>query len=253
MTHPLLVACLIVMLSAGCATRGSVHQLAGDLRTVRTDLDLLREAQAVLTREMTAMASDAKAARATTEELQKAVNAATADVGRLAARLDAAEETIRQVREVVEARTAPVAPPPPPAERPREIRAGSVENAYAAGLASFRAREYGQAILDFLDVVAKHPAHLLAPSAQYWIAEAYYMQHDYRQALVEFQKVVDWGSANPKIADALLKAGLCYNNLRETSRAQETWRRLLREFPGASAAAQARTLLSSLRSPARGR
>ena len=134
---------------------------------------------------------------------------------------------------------------------PRETRAGSVENAYAAGLANFRAREYGQAILDFLDLVAKHPEHPLVPSAQYWIGEAYYVQHDYRQALVEFQKVIDWGLANPKMADALLKTGLCYHNLRETSRAREAWQRVLREFPGTPAAVQARTLLSSLRSPAR--
>jgi len=246
MTRAPLVACLIAVLSAGCATRGAARRIASDLKTVRTDLDILRETQTVLTREMTAMATDANAARTTTEELQKAVSAATADVGRLAARLDATEAAIRQVREVVEARTAPITPPPP-GERSRETHAGSVENAYTAGLASFRAREYGQAILDFLDIVAKHPTHLLAPSAQYWIGEAYYRQHDYRQALVEFQKVLDWGSVNPKLADALLKAGLCYNNLRETSRAQEAWQRVLREFPGAPAAGQARTLLSSLR------
>jgi tol-pal system protein YbgF len=250
MTHAPLVTCLIAVIFAGCATRGAVRQIAVDLKTVRTDLGILREAQVVLMREMTAMVADSKAARAATEELQQAVSVATADIGRLAARLDAAEDAIKPVRRVVEARTAPVVPPPP-AERPRETRGGSAENAYTAGLASFRAREYGQAILDFLDIVAKHPTHSLAPSAQYWIAEAYYMQHDYRQALVEFQKVVDWGSANPKVADALLKAGLCYSNLRETSRAQQAWQRVLREFPGGPAAVQARTLLSSLRSPAR--
>ena len=245
-----LVTGLIAVLSAGCATRGAVREIAADLKTVRTDLGILREAQIVLIREMTTITADAKAAKAATEELQQAVSAASADVGRLAARLDAAEHAIRPVREVVEARTVPVAPPPP-ADRPGETRGGSVENAYTAGLASFRAREYGQAILDFLDIVTKRPTHSLAPSAQYWIAEAYYVQHDYRQALVEFQKVVDWGSANPRVADALLKAGLCYNNLRETSRAQQAWQRLLREFPGAPAAAQARTLLSSLRSSTR--
>ena len=250
MTRAPLVACLITVLAAGCATRGAARQIAADLKIARTDLGIVREAQTVLTREMTTVAADAKAAAVATEKLQKAVSAATADVGRLAARLDATEEAIRQVREVVEARATPIAPPPPSAGHPRETHAGSVENAYTAGLVSFRAREYGQAILDFLDVV-KHPTHLLAPSAQYWIGEAYYSQHDYRQALVEFQKVVDWGSANPKLADALLKAGLCYKNLRETSRAHEAWQRVLREFPGEPAAAQARTLLSSLRSPTR--
>jgi tol-pal system protein YbgF len=93
-------------------------------------------------------------------------------------------------------------------------------------------------------VVTKHPSHALAPSAQYWIGEAYYLQHDYRQALTEFQTVLDWGPTSPKAAEALLKVGLCYSHLREGTRAQEVWRRVLREFPDSPSADQARTLLA---------
>ena len=52
------------------------------------------------------------------------------------------------------------------------------EQAYAAALNAFRAREHGQAVLDFLDFIAKYPDHALAPSAQYWIGEAYYPRSD---------------------------------------------------------------------------
>jgi tol-pal system protein YbgF len=128
---------------------------------------------------------------------------------------------------------------------------GSAENTYAAALANFRAREYGQAILDFVDVITKHPKHPLAPSAQFWIGEAYYRQHDYRQALSEFQKVIDWESPNPKLPDALVQAGLCYGNLREESRAQDAWQRVVREFPGSPAATEARRLLVSSRASTR--
>jgi tol-pal system protein YbgF len=108
---------------------------------------------------------------------------------------------------------------------------------------SFRAREHGQAVLEFLDFITQHPKHPLAPSAQYWIGEAYYIQRDYRQALVEFQKVAEYGGAHSAAADALLKMGLCYQKLREPLQAQQMWQRLTSEFPESDAAVTARDLL----------
>jgi tol-pal system protein YbgF len=140
----------------------------------------------------------------------------------------------------------PVQPPPTPrGGRPREVpaRAESPEHAYAAALATFRAREHGQAVLDFLDVIAKHPRHPLAANAQYWIGEAYYVQRDYRQALAEFQKVPEVAPGSAKAADALLKIGLCQRNLRDEARARQTWQRVVRDFPQSEAAIKARGFL----------
>ena len=48
----------------------------------------------------------------------------------------------------------------------------SVKLAYAGALTTFRAREHGQAVLDFLDFIAKYRRHALAGNAQYRIGEA---------------------------------------------------------------------------------
>jgi TolA-binding protein len=98
-------------------------------------------------------------------------------------------------------------------------------------------------------VVTKHPRHELASTAQYLIAEAYYLQRDYRQALAEFQRTIEWSVPHPKIADLLLKAGLCHRHLRESMEAQLAWRRVVREFPEAPAAEEARVLLAGKKSP----
>ena len=245
MNRATVVACVVAALSTGCATRGAVRQVAEDLRMVRTEVALLRQAQDDVARHLTEVAAAVQAAKAKNEDIEVTIAATAANVERLATRLEATEEAIKSVRDAVVSATA--TPPPLPApvpERSRENHPGSAETIYAAGLANFRNREYGQAVLDFLDVVTKHPSHALAPTAQYWIGEAYFLQHDYRQALVEFQRVIDWGSATSKLAEALVKAGLCYRNLRETTRAQQAWRRVLREFPESPAADQARTLLA---------
>jgi tol-pal system protein YbgF len=252
------VAGLVVLVLSGCATRSSVRQVAADVTALRSELALLRQTQDALAVQVGDLAASMKTSRASVDGLQRALTTAAADVARVTARLDAAEHAIKEVRESMAAQAAAAAAPPvptpaaPPAAvaaavpgPPRESHGASAESSYAAALASFRAREYGQAILDFLDVALKYPRHPLAPSAQFWIGEAYYRQHDYRQALTEFQKVVEWEAPNPKVADAWLKVGLCYGNLREQSRALEAWRRVVRDFPDSPAATEARRLLAS--------
>ena len=81
-------------------------------------------------------------------------------------------------------------------------------------------------------------------NAQYWIGEAYYVQHDFRQAQTEFQKVLATAPGSAKAGDALLKIGYCQLNLHDTTRARVTWQRVVHEFPKSEAAAKARTLLN---------
>jgi len=122
-------------------------------------------------------------------------------------------------------------------------RAGNPEQEYAAALTTFRAREHGQAVLDLLDFIAKYPKHALAGNAQYWIGEAYWAQRDYRQALVEFEKVFEHGPS--KTPDALVKIGLCHVRLRDVTRAQKAWQRVIREYPRSEAATMAQSLLKT--------
>jgi tol-pal system protein YbgF len=139
-----------------------------------------------------------------------------------------------------------VAPPPAPtvsAARPSVKASGNPEQDYAAALATYRAREHGQAVIDFIDFIAKYPKHPLAANAQYWIGEAYWAQRDYRQALVEFEKVSEHGPA--KAPDALLKIGLCYLRLGDVSRAQQAWQRVVNEYPKSEPAAMARSLIAT--------
>jgi len=141
----------------------------------------------------------------------------------------------------------------PRAERPRTppARVASPEQTYAAALATLRIREHGQAVLDFLDFIAKHPDHPLVANAQYWIGEAYYAQRDFRQAMAEFSKVPRTAPGSAKAGDALLKIGLCQRRLRDEARARATWQRVVREFPRSEAAVKARRFLGAPASRAR--
>ncbi len=138
-------------------------------------------------------------------------------------------------------RVSPAPAPTVTPSKPAPKAGGNPEQEYAAALATFRSREHGQAVLDFIDFIAKYPKHPLAGNAQYWIGEAYWAQRDYRQALLEFEKVFERGPG--KAPDALLKIGLCYLRLSDVSRAQQAWQRVVGEYPKSEAATMARSLI----------
>ena len=106
--------------------------------------------------------------------------------------------------------TLSVPPPAPvPAPKPAASTAGrevTAEKLYAAAMASFRADEHGQAVLEFTDLIDKFPKHTLASSAQYWIGEAYYRQRDFNQAVTEFQKVPDLYPQSAQVAGVAAQA-----------------------------------------------
>ena len=245
MNRALGVVAVMAVIATGCAGRGTVNRLQSDVARLRSELADTRAAQESAGREIARAQSELQALDARTRELGASVRATAEEVSKLSGRVDAADEAIRRTRAAIDA----LPPAAAPAREPREPRAGAPEQTYAAALATFRAREHGQAVLDFLDFLAKHPKHALAGNAQYWIGEAYYVQRDYRQALLEFQKVFELGTG--KIPDALVKVGLCYWSLRDRNRASQTWQRVVREYPGTEAARVARTQLRTRAARAR--
>jgi len=252
----------------GCATRGSINRTRADIATLGRQLEELRTAQERLALEVGRMATDVRLSLAQLTSLGPEVAQSTVAVERLRARVDATEATVTRLQSAVERaepeppRPATPAPPPtaPPAAAPASLPAPDsdrtppgepaphvdpVARTYAAALEQYQKREYGQAVLDFLDFIAKYPKHPLANNAQYWIGEAYYVQRDYRQAALEFRRVLDSDPRGTKVPDALLKEGLCSLNLRQPGRAFELWRRILREYPDSEAARKAGSFLSA--------
>jgi tol-pal system protein YbgF len=118
-------------------------------------------------------------------------------------------------------------------------------------MANLRAREAGQAVLEFTEIVTRFPRHPLAASAQLAIGEAYQQQGDVRQALIEYRRVTETYAGSPQVPEALLRIGLCQRTLGDARAAVATWERLAREHPKSAAAARARALLDSRRSAGR--
>ena len=208
-------ACLAtaLILTSGCATRGSVRQIEARLDHIAADLEVMRERQMDGTREAARQAEELRLATARLHDLEARVRDASDRVAALGVRVTATEASLRETIAAVEALPRVAASAREPV-RPVDTGAAA-DRAFASALVTFRSGEYGQAVLDFTDFVTRYPDHSLAPRAQLWIGEAYFRQRDYQQAIVEYRKVVDAAPGSPSAAEAWVKIGQARTLLRK--------------------------------------
>ncbi len=136
-------------------------------------------------------------------------------------------------------------PPVPPALSPREEQraAGEYRKAYELTTKG----KYEQARKAFESFVAKYPTHQLADNSYYWMGECLYAQKRYLEALQAFQTVIrDYPDGN-KVPDAMLKTGLCYQNLGEMAHARRVLDQVVEMYPQSAPARVARERVLSMR------
>jgi tol-pal system protein YbgF len=116
--------------------------------------------------------------------------------------------------------------------------------AYEAALNQFKLGNYPLAISAFQGFLVTYPSSKLAPSAQYWIGNAYFAQRDYRQAIAAQQRVLSGWPDDAKAADAMLNIASAQDATGDRRGAQKTLESLLVKYPQSPAAASAKQRLA---------
>jgi tol-pal system protein YbgF len=131
------------------------------------------------------------------------------------------------------------------AEKEKAAQAAAAEQqAYEAGLAQFKANNYGAAIQSLQSFMASYPQSPLAPSAQYWIGNAYYALRDYKNAIAAQQKVIATWPDSAKASDALLNIASSQAEAGDANGSRNTLRTLVSKYPNTPAAEQAKQRLA---------
>jgi tol-pal system protein YbgF len=123
----------------------------------------------------------------------------------------------------------------------------SEQNAYDNALALFKAGDYKKSGSSFADFIQRYPDSAYAPSAQYWIGNAYYAQRDYKNAIAAQQALLKKYPDNPKAADALLNIASSQVELKDRPAAKKTLESLVAKFPNAPAAQTAKERLANFK------
>ncbi len=127
----------------------------------------------------------------------------------------------------------------------KKITPAQYKKQYINSLTSYQNGAYDDAIAGFTELVLVDPMNELADNAQYWLAECYYSQKNYKRAIIEFEKVFTFPGTD-KDDDAQLKLGLAYQSMGDIDKAREEYQRLLDYFPGSEYFEKARDTLKKL-------
>ncbi|MDH5179735.1 MAG: tol-pal system protein YbgF [Gammaproteobacteria bacterium] len=120
------------------------------------------------------------------------------------------------------------------------------QKAYQKAFELLRDLRYDKSIVEFRKFLKDFPQGRYAHIAQYWLGEANYTQRNYKDAIKEYTQLVANHPDSPKLAEALLKTGYCYKELKDYANARTSLEKLLKEFPSSTEAGPAKNLLKEI-------
>jgi len=138
----------------------------------------------------------------------------------------------------------PAAPPVATGD-PQQLAAE--REAYQQAFDLLRELRYEQATSAFRDFLKQYPNSRYAHIAQYWLGEAAYARRDFAQAISDYQALLQNHPQSAKRADAMLKIGYSYQELKRTEDARRMMEKLIELYPDSTEAGQARNQLKRLK------
>lgn len=113
---------------------------------------------------------------------------------------------------------------------------GEAIQSYRDALLLFKAEKYSEAVLMFNQFKKEHSDHVLTGSAQYYIAESYFQQKEYRLSLEEFQYVLSAYPRSTHVSESLKRVSQIQTSLKSPADAAKSRQLLLSLFPNSPAA-----------------
>lgn len=123
-----------------------------------------------------------------------------------------------------------------PAAADAPLSAADQQQAYDTAFAALKDARYTDAIAGFRGLLERSPAGALAPNAQYWLGEAFYVTRDYESAVGAFGAVSQRWPDSAKAPGAMLKLGYSQYELKHYEDAKQTFAQLVARYPGTEAA-----------------
>lgn len=125
--------------------------------------------------------------------------------------------------------------------------AQSPENIYKLALETLKNGEIGKARDMFNKFNEEFPDNKLSANVRYWIGETFYLEKNYEQAVLEFQRVIKEYPGKDKVPAAMLKQGLSFRELGDVKSAKFIIKELIDKFPRNEEIPAAKEVLQKLK------
>ena len=220
------------------------------LKAMRESLRLLRERQADIGADMTALADQVRKLRGELEELSHPERITT-DRREMQAALDDLSARMRIIENLAGAGSvkSPVkdrkveAPPASPAE----ARKPDIKEIYTDAFDDFKTGQYDRARQKFQAFLESFPDASLASGAQFWLGESYYVEGDMKRAILEYEKAIKNYPKGEMVPHALLKQGLSFLKIGDKTGARILLEKLTADYPDTHQARIAASTLATLK------
>lgn len=130
----------------------------------------------------------------------------------------------------------------------REVMVDPLEKAdFEKAMAFFRQADFPSAQTALSSFLLRHGASAYAPSALFWLGNAQYANKAYKEAMLNFQKLLSTAPTHPRAAEAMLAVSNVQVELKDMKGARKTLEELIAAYPQAETVGTARERLSRLR------
>lgn len=152
--------------------------------------------------------------------------------------------TNQPIATVSEPAPGPVVPTPTAAVTPPDPKKEAT--AYQSAFNLLKQGRYSEAITAFSNFLRDYPGGSFEDNAQYWLAEASYVNRDFDTALGDFSKVIEKYPQSPKIPGAMLKMGYIHYEKQNWNEVKRILHELRSNYPATTESLLAEKRLTRL-------
>lgn len=105
------------------------------------------------------------------------------------------------------------------------------KDAYLSAYESYKAGKTKEAREAFTTMLKDYPENEYSDNARFWIAESYYKDEDYEEAILTYEEIFKKNPESEKIPGAMLKQGLAFYALKDAKTGKLILERLIERFP----------------------
>jgi tol-pal system protein YbgF len=272
---PLLTILLLVLAAGGCATKGEMLAARQDIEELKTrllitekniktvkeeakenieksslealkNLETLRKGTADMQANLEAMRLDVHVMTGKIEDVGLAAKKPFDDISLLkedtSKTVLSMEERLKNLELGLNESNAKIAAISKSLEAPP-----TPENIYKQAQDALKAGDTQKARGLFARFIEEFPTNKLPPHARYWIGETWYLEKNFEQAVLEYQRVIIEYPGKEKVPAAMLKQAMSFGELGDAKSEKFLLKELIEKFPKSEEVSMARDLLGRIK------
>jgi tol-pal system protein YbgF len=252
-----LLLALLTLVPSGCATKGDLRDLQGEIRSLATQQEqAIRELEALNLAVQDTLRGQTDALFESRGDILRRLQALEQELITLQELTGQNQRTLQAIRDLLEARR-PALPPvrtePDTGQimdvefaRPETTTAGGAQQMYSAAVTQFNRGSFMTARRAFQQFLEEYPNHELAPDARMYLADILVQENRLEEAIEAFLEIPELHPTSDRVPEALYRVGALFIDLEDLERAREYLQRVVDSYPDSGAAMLARERLEEI-------